>query len=106
MPKKWDRHWPIHPNNSNQELNDKRDLSVKMLGNLTLTTNKLNSSMSNVPWQEKRTELNKHTRLFLTRSLLEQFNEWNEETILKRTSDLTEIITDIWKPADHFSHNQ
>ena len=53
MPQKWETRWPLPEETRNQEDVDIRNERVKYLGNLTLTTNKLNTSLSNAPWDEK-----------------------------------------------------
>lgn len=45
MPRKWQQHWPV------QGIDEvDRDRLIHTLGNLTLLTGKLNSTVSNGPW--------------------------------------------------------
>ena len=98
MPQKWETHWPIP---SSQEI-EQRQEAVRWLGNLTLTTSKLNASLSNAPWDEKRQALENHSSLFLNKELL-HVTEWNEEAIRKRTAELAQRIVKIWKSADYYT---
>ncbi len=101
MPQSWERHWPLSAdmNNSTEEI-DRREKAVKELGNLTLVTQKLNSSYSNGSWDEKKGELHKHSRLFLNKNLLDDApDDWNEETIRKRSDILANQIIQIWPHA-------
>lgn len=103
MPQKWGVHWPLPTENSSQENVERRNESVDYLGNLTLTTGKLNASISNGPWNEKQEALDKHSTLFLNKDLLSSApQEWNEDTIRERTDRLAQKIIQIWKPAECF----
>lgn len=103
MPQKWETRWPLPEEKRNQEDVDIRHERVKYLGNLTLTTGKLNASLSNAPWNEKQETLDKHSTLFLNKDLLSSAPpEWSEDTILERTDRLVRYIIKIWKPAEYF----
>ena len=102
MPQKWENHWPIPSERPHQDDIDRRNEIVKYLGNLTLTTSKLNSSLSNAPWTEKRQTLDNHSVLFLNRTLLDKGFFWDDEAILERTSEIAQRIAGIWKPVEHF----
>ena len=102
MPQKWETHWPLPSEGSSQDTIARMNQVVRYLGNLTLTTNKLNVSLSNGPWNEKRQELGKHSVLLLNKTLLIDSSVWNEEAIYQRTSKLAGKITEIWKPAEYF----
>ena len=103
MPQKWETRWPLPEEKRKQEDVDIRNERVKYLGNLTLTTSKLNATLSNAPWNEKQETLDKHSTLLLNRNLLSSAPpEWNEDTILDRTECLTQKIIEIWKPAEYF----
>ncbi|MCY3543604.1 MAG: DUF262 domain-containing HNH endonuclease family protein [Chloroflexi bacterium] len=102
MPQKWETHWPLPSEGSSQDAIARMNQVVRYLGNLTLTTNKLNVSLSNGPWNEKRQELEKHSVLLLNKTMLADSSVWNEEAIYQRTSKLAGRITEIWKPAEYF----
>lgn len=71
MPQRWEEHYPPRDGKTSEEISDERKDAVKYMGNLTLTTSKLNSSLSNAPWDEKRRTLREHSTLFLNRALLD-----------------------------------
>ena len=103
MPQKWGKHYPLPAESSSQENLERRNEHVNYLGNLTLTTSRLNTTLSNAPWNEKQETLDKHSTLFLNKDLLRSAPpEWNEVTIRDRTECLTQKIIEIWKPADYF----
>ena len=103
MPQKWEPHWPLPAENPSQEDRDQRDWYVKYLGNLTLTTSKLNTSISNGPWSEKQERLREYSSLLINKEILDPaLSDWNEDTIRKRTDRLAQKIVEIWKPAEYF----
>ena len=78
-----------------------RDHKLHTLGNLTLTTSKLDISLSNRPWSEKLAELNLHTSLQLNRDLVAQaLAAWAEADIEKRGAQLADDIVTIWPHGD------
>ena len=115
MPRSWAKHWPL-PNgisapcesiwevyNYNFDFNDEirkfmtvRQKAVNTLGNLTLLTNSLNPHIGNGPWEKKREKLGT-SLLALNREISNETN-WNENSIATRTTELTNIICNIWKP--------
>jgi len=104
MPQSWDRHWPLTHGCTEQNRND----HIHRLGNLTLLSSKLNSSVSNGPWDSedgKRANLLKRDVLFLNRSVTDDAGlVWGEAKIDKRTEDLIEDILKVWPvPAGHKS---
>lgn len=103
MPRKWSQHWPIPDPRASAE----RDRLVHRLGNLTLLTGRLNSKVSNGPWEGehgKQRALEAHDVLFLNRELVRNGSSWTDEAIQRRTRALIEIILRIWPvPEDHRS---
>ena len=74
-----------------------RDHKIHTLGNLTLTTSKLDIGLSNKPWVEKLAQLQLHTSLQLNRDLIASATaDWNEEKIAERGFQLAENIIEIW----------
>lgn len=102
MPQGWQRHWPL-----DGAVQDERDRRVQTLGNLTLVTQSLNSRVSNAPWDSiggKRTALNEHTSLLMTRRIVESSPTlWDDDDIEARTRKLTDAILEIW-PAPEGHH--
>lgn len=77
-----------------------RDHKLHTLGNLTLTTSKLDISLSNRPWTEKRAELRRHAALQINRDLLnEEFPTWDEAQIERRGVTLARAVVAIWPSA-------
>jgi hypothetical protein len=79
----------------NAELSEKRDEMLHTLGNLTLLTSPLNSSISNQSFKVKKPEILKHSSLLMNRHFVES-DSWSETTIMKRGEDLFEYAKAIW----------
>jgi hypothetical protein len=60
LPQGWEKNWPL-PDSATEEDVARRWAHVHRLGNLTLTTRNLNSSLSNNPWEKKRHSLQTHS---------------------------------------------
>lgn len=74
-----------------------RDHKLHTLGNLTLTTSRLDIGLSNKPWSVKLEELGLHTSLQLNRDLLHDApSSWGEQEIESRGVQLAEDIITIW----------
>ncbi len=100
MPQSWQANWPL-----GEYSEDARDNLVQTLGNLTLLTTKLNSSVSNAGWETKNIELTSHDVLLTNKKIQEMADtSWNEELIQERTAKMVEKITKIWPvPGGHKS---
>jgi hypothetical protein len=105
MPTAWEEHWPVNGADPAQAAED-RDAHVDRLGNLTLVTQPLNSSMSNAPWLKsesspysKRDELTRRSVLLINQRLC-QHDEWNEDLIDERSADLADRILRTWPGPD------
>ncbi len=99
MPQNWEQHWPVV---DTDEAKERRNEAVSRIGNLTLVTGKLNASMSNAPWEEKRDTLAKHSTLLLNSMLLASAREtWDEDSIDSRSEKMIEAICEIWPHADN-----
>ena len=97
LPQKWDQHWPL-PLDDRGEIKvsgDERNRRLNHIGNLTLLTEALNPSLSNGPWNAKRPEIARHSKLQLNSEFLEAV-EWNEGAIAERGRRLAEIAIAIW----------
>lgn len=74
---------------------DKRDQVIHTIGNLTLLTQPLNSSLQNGPWCEKRPEITKQSALAVNREFVD-YLEWNEKMIEERGRKLLGHALRIW----------
>ena len=101
IPQKWKTYWPVTGLDPGvrQAAEDRRERSVNRIGNLTLATGNLNSSLSNDPWAAKRAELAKHSKLELNALLIEH-DEWDEDRIAQRSAWLADQIGQIWPGPD------
>lgn len=98
LPQSWEAHWAV----SGEDAVNLRRSRVHRLGNLTLLTSKLNSSVSNSGWAKKRTALLKHNTIKLTGRLIERTEgqAWDEQLIDARTAELIDAILKIWPVPD------
>ena len=99
MPQSWEDHWPLPEEIDKEEARRERNRLVQTIGNLTLVTGRLNSSLSNAPWESKRDELLKHSNLTLNSELMDE-SQWDEETIKSRSQHFANIIAGIWPGPD------
>ena len=98
LPQSWEAHWPLPNNIDEHEAQHKRNQLVHTLGNLTLVTQRLNSTASNAPWKLKSKTLKEHSVLLLNRRLLDEFGEvaWDEQTILSRSRRMAALVAVVW----------
>lgn len=107
LPQKWEAHWPLPEIGVTA---DDRNWQLHGIGNLTLVSSKLNPSLSNSPWvvpggKGKREALDEHSKLELNRRLLAAHQDWNEERVRLRASELFETARKIWQPAPPVAAN-
>ena len=72
-----------------------RDAAIQTFGNLTILTQKLNSSVSNGSWTKKQPALQSHSLLPINQQLQNR-DVWNEATIDARSNDLLERALRLW----------
>ena len=86
MPQGWRGDWKLPPDTEDvDKAKLDRDNLIHPMGNLTLANGRLNSSLSNAPWKEKRATLDKHSTLFLNKNLVRKAPDvWNEAAIKRR----------------------
>jgi hypothetical protein len=105
LPQKWREHWPIPatPGIAEGELDldqlmsvSDRDAKVHLIGNLTLLTQSLNTSVSNGPFPMKMPALKAQSALVLNRDL-HSFDRWDEAAITARGMSLFADAAEIWK---------
>lgn len=104
MPQGWQTAWPIRgfgsaddeaQNDEYQRASAGRAVLVNTLGNLTLLTQALNSSVSNGPYSVKMPAVRAHSSLALNRELADR-DSWDEDAILERGNALFAIAKRIW----------
>ncbi len=93
MPKKWRNKWTNLPEDANKSL---RDYKLLTLGNLTLVKGKLNSSMRDSSWANKKEALRKFSTLRQTTDYTIK-EDWNELEIDARAETLYKAAIQIWK---------
>ena len=108
IPQTGEPHWPL-----DAAQNDPlawRASHLHKLGNLTLTTGPLNSSLSNAPWhaplqsKDKRRSLVEHSLLKLNSTLASTHPEsFTEINVDQRSAYLADLITQIWPGPDEGS---
>lgn len=115
MPQSWEKNWPLAVDPGHEDYEDylrRRVLSIHHLGNLTLTTAKFNSSLSNKPWSEKKKDIQTHSLLRLTTASVltapdscpgmdahEWSSVWDECRIEVRGAWLRDQALEIWSRA-------
>jgi hypothetical protein len=106
LPQSWEENWPLPDDANREKAEAARWEHVNRLGNLTLITQPLNSSLSNAPWtssegggHSKRDELAKRSVLLINQRLV-WHDAWDEEKIDKRGADLAERIMRTWPAPD------
>lgn len=107
MPQKWEANWSLIPAEGSDavDLNAvktdekaaaARDRDIQTFGNLTLLTQKLNSSVSNGPFDSKRNQITENSALRLNRYFI-NLEKWDEDSILDRGRSLFQIARKIWQ---------
>lgn len=100
LPQSWESSWPKlleseTKTESEETAIERRNRLLHSLGNLTLLTQELNSSVSNGSYNMKGPEIAKQSALQLNTHFQETKN-WNEEEIQKRGRILLEDAKKIW----------
>lgn len=93
MPQKWETHWPMEE--ATPEKEESRNELVQTIGNLTLVTGSLNSTLSNQSWSKKQDRFRNHSLLLLNRTI-GSFEDWSETQIRIRASDLSGRFLKLW----------
>lgn len=98
MPRGWQEEtWPLPDSISREQADEERQQAILKLGNLTLLNGGLNASISNGPWNVKRSAIQKSDNLFMNRKLLEESgDEWTEVDIEQRGHWMAEVVIKIW----------
>ena len=104
LPRGWREHWPLpHEISDPEEVKraaSRRDAILHSIGNLTLANFRLNASLSNAPWLDKRATLREHSVLFLNKMLDDAPDVWDEAAIENRSKELCRVAIEVWPHAD------
>lgn len=94
MPKAWEKNWPAVKDEFARKY---RDNTIQTLGNFTLASRRLNSKMSNSPWEEKKKALSdaQLTSLALNKDVFFEM-DWDESRIEARTERLLNEFIKYW----------
>jgi hypothetical protein len=97
IPQEWRRYWPVHAEDENERLvrEQRRESHVHRIGNLTLTSDRLNPSMGHDGWAAKREQLRQHSKLRLNALLCDE-EDWNEGLIQDRGEWLAHQVSAVW----------
>ncbi len=105
MPQQWRQYWapPAEVEDDTEtEWERNRDNLIHSIGNLTLVNNRLNPTLSNAAWEDKRAVLGEHSVLFLNKILIDDAPEiWDEEAIAARAKRLCRAAMRVWPHADN-----
>lgn len=97
LPQEWAIHWPLPGERPAEVESIERDEMKNTVGNLTILTDKLNPSISNAGWDDKRDAIQEHTVLRLNQYLVTNWpEEWNEDTITERGEWLSTKAREVW----------
>ena len=97
MPQKWERNWPL-PSGADSE---ERSKKIKTLGNFTMLTQSLNSSISNADWNSKlagkdNNGLKSYAAGLLTMEGVLDLQIWDETAIETRSAWLAKKASELW----------
>lgn len=93
LPQGWQANYPLAE--STPEMKEVREALVHTIGNLTLVTGKLNSTLSNAPWSAKSKTLQKNSVLLLNAQLVDN-GTWGDDEIRARSKQLFTYAKKIW----------
>jgi hypothetical protein len=101
LPQEWRSNWSLPPGVDELAASIERDTAKHRLGNLSLVTHPLNSSLSNSPWMappgsaSKREAMREFNVLMLNKGLVD-LDQWDERPIEERGRELAEHVLRIW----------
>ena len=102
MPVSWKKEsWPLpcDMDLDAEQLTEERNKRIHTIGNLTLVTQRLNSSLSNGPWCHKRKAIDEYSTLMLKRDVIDK-SVWDEASIRARSRRMAELIAKCWPGPD------
>lgn len=87
--------WNLEPNDPQREPSQLRHKLVQTMGNLTLVTQSLNSSVSNSAWKNKLPALLKSSLLPINSSLAGR-EKWDDQAITERGKETFALARRLW----------
>ncbi len=100
LPQAWQRiDYPLLPSHDSEQQITVRNQYLNNIGNLTLLTQSLNSTISNGPFSEKRPAIAEQSALRLNvyfQSPPCGMDAWNETAIRRRAEELFQIALQLW----------
>ena len=99
MPVSWKGNWPDPIGDDQQVAEHERNQLVHTIGNLTLLNGKLNSSVSNNHWPDKKAEFLKYAVLNINGELMNE-KHWDDEAIRERSKRLARLVAKCWPGPD------
>ena len=99
MPVSWKGYWSEPVGSNEQTAEYERNQLLHTVGNLTLLNRKLNSSVSNKPWPDKKAELLKYAVLNLNGELMD-VEHWDDCSIRRRSDRLAGLVAQCWPGPD------
>ena len=107
MPRTWTQDWPFHRADYAAPFSDlpqaiARSTLINTLGNLTLVTGKLNTSVGNKSFEAKKKKFTTHTGLFLNKWFAD-YERWTETEIRKRGQRLAALAKVNWPSLESLS---
>ena len=110
LPQSWGKEWPFEDGSvTTEELipelfdesprAENRSHRIHTLGNLTLLTNKLNSSAQNSNFDTKKEKYFQHSGLFLNKWFADK-SRWTEAEIQERSERFAKMAVKIWVGLD------
>ena len=101
LPQNWSAHWSLPGERPAEVERIERDEAKNRIGNLTILTDKLNPSISNAAWDDKRDTIEEHSVLRLNKRLVTDWpDKWNENTIAERGEWLATQAGKVWPEPD------
>lgn len=100
LPQEWEDNWPLPQKEGENpeeyvERRQRRNHLLHTIGNVTLLTQPLNSTISNAPYERKKAKILEHSAVNLNR-FLQDMDHWDEACIWQRGIDLCEVAKVIW----------
>ena len=101
MPQGWFQHWPLPTDTDDEDMAiARRNRLLHSIGNLTLVNGRLNSTLSNAAWQNKRETLGHHSVMFLNKDLIQHSPPvWDEAAIRERGIRMHQAAIQAWPYA-------